>query len=176
MSNLSPLAIERLRAVKAAILAEPMLFDMQDDRPPNRSCGSPGCIFGWALFLWPNAAARPSLHNYRYQDGAVALGLPCPTRHDSWMTTWGMGGTDVAALPLPDLLARRLFYTDNWPEKFRNAYIAIRTAAPILNARRHGACLEDAGKCRRLLRAGRIAEARLAARRIDHFIATDGNE
>jgi hypothetical protein len=166
MSNLTPLAIERLRAVKAAILAEPMLFDMQDDRSPNRSCGSPGCIFGWALFLWPNEVVRQSLHNYRYQDGAVALGLPCPTRHDSWMTT---RDTPASALPLPDLLARRLFYPYHWPEAFSRAYERIRDSNPIWLARM-------TRKNPRLLRASRIAEARLAARRIDHFIATDGNE
>lgn len=169
MSNLTPVAIERLRAVKAAILAEPLLFDMQIDDKPNRSCGSPGCIFGWALHLF-----RPDLDSpfgWRYMDGASAIGLPRPTNRDSWMTIY-----NDEQVPAADMLARRLFYTDNWPEKFRNTYLTIRTAAPILNARRYGTCFEDAEKCRRLLRAGRIAEARLAARRIDHFIATDGNE
>ncbi len=69
MPNLSTETIDRLRAVEKAILAEPELYSQHSIYPLKRdcnsesvgmtcdSCGSPACLFGWAVSLFPEDAA-----------------------------------------------------------------------------------------------------------------------
>lgn len=60
MNPLSTLTITRLLAVRAAILAEPALYDQGDPWVPQ--CGTPGCILGWVVKLFcPHALATTSV-------------------------------------------------------------------------------------------------------------------
>lgn len=47
---LSKESIRKLRAVKAAILAEPELYDQSNSPFCTNSCETPCCIAGWALW------------------------------------------------------------------------------------------------------------------------------
>jgi len=130
--------VKLLRKIQEHILAEPRRFRMSgysfvsapgtivgpseycgDIRQVVPECGTMACIAGWATGL---------------DGGDIAN-----------------AGADTGAqhLQLPELVADRLFFMSQWPEKFSEAYRSATTVA---------------------------AKAQIAAERIDHFIATEGAE
>lgn len=124
--------VELLREVQKVILEEPKRFDMRtfayrmdpkEERSPQ--CGTIGCIAGWAVILTHKIPRKPNaqMPNIGRPHGAEALDL-----------------TDVEAL--------RLFYVEEWPDKFSVAYKA------------------DGSK----------KSAKVAVARINHFIKTKGME
>ncbi len=57
--SLSPTTIKRLRSVQRAILKHADLYDQEDPSVPEVSCGTMGCIMGFAYMLFggsPNEA------------------------------------------------------------------------------------------------------------------------
>lgn len=64
--KLSSLTVTRLRAVAAAILAEPKLYNQWQGkalvRPSGQSCGTPSCLLGWARALFsPRSRSENSM-------------------------------------------------------------------------------------------------------------------
>lgn len=135
--------VKLLRRVKALILEEPRRFNMDyyaatekfypdlvhDQAPP---CGTVACIAGWATLEDERARGRkrltPAFLNRvgRYT-GARALGLTFEQ-------------------------SQRLFYTEEWPDEFAEAYNDAMAGDDFAMA------------------------ADIAATRIDHFIKTKGAE
>lgn len=133
---LSPQTIERLLAVKAAILANPAEYDQSVGTVCYSGCGSAGCIFGWAVGLFgtnDEKALASENFGYVYAVGAAVLGLQFDSSI-SLRVGWVRTADDVTTE------AGRLFNQKAWPDQFTDA------------------------------------EAATAAKRIDHFIATDGRE
>lgn len=117
--------------------------DGNDDIAP---CGTTACIGGWAVLLAGNPltirrrAIHLRLRSYPHDDMARLLGLQIVK-------------DDFDDHRLFDASnASRLFYLENWPNKFRTAYNQHFR-------RRH---------------YGRAAQ--VAARRIEHFIKTKGKD
>lgn len=136
--------VRLLRRVEKRILEEPKRFDMdlwgsKQVGPDAPACGTVACIAGWAGLdgLKPARLKRLSDAGVyrRGHRGADKIGkLLQPFRVDDGETLLGTGSS--------------LFYVENWPGKFRDAYG---------NAYRNG-------------QRGRAA--RIAVNRIEHFIKT----
>lgn len=120
---------ELLLKVKAAILAEPAKFDMEDwfAKSDESPCGTTACIAGHAAVMH-RGIQRLSAYNW------------------AWLDT-----PDIArnALMIDLKSSDRLFYLPDWPIEFKARYIQA----------------ESASEC-----------SKVAADRIDHFIATNGAE
>lgn len=99
--KLSTQTVTRLRAVAAAILAEPALYNQWAGEIPKRSatgsCGTPACILGWAVALF--MIRTNALHTLK--PGARALGMTVPT-------------------------AKILYVPGYWPRTFYRAYLEAR--------------------------------------------------
>ena len=139
--------IDRLLRVKQRIVAEPDGFDMDEY---VSSCGTACCIGG-------HAAIDAGLITLRTTPRADMPGLSYELTPTGALSVGGMvfgsgvNGVGVFADAL-DLLpseANRLFFTANWPKGFRLPFDQAKTPA---------------------------ARAAIAARRIDHFLATEGRE
>jgi hypothetical protein len=130
--KLTPLGITRLQAVKQHILEEPRRLNMFvwgiktnpelakqfQHLPP---CGTVGCIAGWTLLLF--GPPIEELTEFRNDDGSFELG--------------GSRIVDQAAnlLELDPWEANDLFHVNNWPEPFKDHFIAAispRSSAQIL--------------------------------------------
>jgi hypothetical protein len=129
--------VKLLRKVKKHILEEPKRFIMgdwvvrkeypdqqlfDDDGKPRTfaKCGTAACIAGWTMLL----------------------SKVDPDKVDSY------SGAASKLLGLKERFSP-LFYTDQWPAKYEDAYVNAKTPA---------------------------GRARVAARRIEHFIKTNGAE
>lgn len=114
-------AIEKLRAVQVAILAQPELYDQLTFAAEKNPCGSASCLAGWLVWLDSperfSALAADTSMSWITEAKAV-LGVRCPA---------GLFGTGLS-----------------WPAPFDKVY-----DAPT-----------------------RRAAAKIAAARIEHFIAT----
>lgn len=107
--SLSKGSIRKLRAVQAAILAEPELYNQNK---PGASCGSPCCLAGWAVWNNYPDATRYELARRRAdgyignrelaealeisEDQAVLLYEDWPDR--TWSPAWRNPGTKEAAV------------------------------------------------------------------------------
>ena len=133
-----------LLKVKAAILAKPERFDM------DNWCGTSHCIAGHAAviagWLKPNAA-----YEFLRRSWTPSANAKADDCDPDVVASDGSHSAEPFArlLRLDEDQAERLFYSEEWPTPFAEAY---------KNATGPGA------------RAG------IAADRIDHFIATDGRE
>ena len=71
--------VERLRAVKAAILAQPASVDMELIWDEQEQCGSIGCIAGHALHLFDQVKLAEAIDRQNWgiaqSDARVTLGL-----------------------------------------------------------------------------------------------------
>lgn len=122
-----------LLKVKAAILAEPLKFDMAAWFAPEKKspCGTTACIAGWAISLdrkWKRL--KPGLSQMRH----------------FYFRPEKLAGE---AIGIDFDQTERLFFRCNWPPGMSHAYVHETTAR---------------------------GRARIAARRIDHFIKTNGAE
>ena len=134
--KLSAISIRRLRRVREAILKEPLLYDQDCPfviRLKPESCGTAGCILGWANTLFP----IPS----------DALVFALREDHPFESPRFHHG---AARLRLTGDQAYRLWDSDKWPRKFRDAETDAFEPS--------------------------MARARNAAKRITHFIKTGGEE
>lgn len=98
---LSKESIRKLKAVKAAILAEPELYDQSEfpQHDANHDCSTPCCIAGWAV--WVNN--------------------PDPEAYNALLRKKSFGVEVMAkALEISGRQAKQLF--SNWPEKFMGAW------------------------------------------------------
>ncbi len=151
--------VRRLRAVTKRILAEPTHFSMdtwakEEQNAKAESCGTTCCIAGHALIA---AGAKLTFLLHVDPDTlAVPNFVPTPrlTKFTGLTTDIGVSNGDVAnvaqaLLGLTWHEAERLFYTWGWPVRFENAYKAAKTAK---------------------------GRARVAARRIEHFVNTHGDQ
>lgn len=120
---------ELLLKVKAAILAEPLKFDMcwwfleSDDSP----CGTAACIAGHAVAI--DQKFKTLKRGLKMNDEVESLAKN--------------------ALMLTEVQSFRLFGVGYWPPEFEQKYFVANTPQEM---------------------------AKVAADRIDHFIATDGEE
>jgi len=105
---LSEKTIEKLKLVKAAILAEPRLYNQ--NLPPDRAdCGTPACIAGWVAWVDNPShekyllALRPFESSARLMKNSLEItqdqtnylfGGPWP---DRFMAAWDRPGTKKAA-------------------------------------------------------------------------------
>lgn len=97
--SLSKETIKKLKAVKAAILAEPKLYDQNLSPYGKTDCNTPSCIAGWAVWIDnPNRAAYSD--EVRYNMGLDLL---------------------KAHLGISYEQAYKLFEPNAWPEKFSDA-------------------------------------------------------
>lgn len=64
--------IPRLLAIKAAILAEPHLYDQNYFEVP-RECGTAGCFGGWALSLYKNEVTDEDRKTKGYSEIAAKI-------------------------------------------------------------------------------------------------------
>jgi hypothetical protein len=115
--------VRLLRKIQKHILAEPKRVRMEVIATED-DCGTVGCIGGWAAIL---SNKKPDKFG-DFKTACRLLGVPLPTT-------------------LCGIYQHQLFFTHNWPEKFRNAYQTAKT---------------------------KRGEARVVARRIEHFIKTKG--
>lgn len=133
--------IERLREVRAIVLAEPARFDM-NDYVQSEPCGTACCIGGWgasiAGFIPKRVKGKKAIRGL--VDTALESGRDCNAHHLAAMASLGISDFHQA---------ERLFLVSDWPAVFRTAYRNAET---------------------------RRARARIAAKRITHFIRTDGAE
>ena len=142
---LSAVTIRRLRRVAAHICAEPLSYDQgfagtpRPGRKSNRHCGTPGCILGWIVALYPLTSEQRAAADEMIDDGIHF-------RFENFRLAAFILKLDLDA-------ALRLWDHDKWPEKYKEVG---RTYGFISNFTR--------------------LEARNAARRIEHFIKTDGKE
>lgn len=117
-----------LLKVKAAILAEPLKFDMSSyfRKKQESPCGTAACIAGHSIAI-----------SRKYKKLKAGLNI--------------IFGKNIAvkALDLDWYEADVLFYLSGWPSRFRQRYIKAETPE---------------------------ARSKAAADRIDHFIATGGQE
>lgn len=130
--------VELLLEVKKTILAEPKRLNMRKwldvvrSGKGNPSCGTVACIAGWAMVL-----SSPRRKSFKKTANTVI-------DEQSFL---GMEIDAQEKLGITDSQAQRLFYTDNWPMKFWQAYEVA---------------------------SGPVEQAQAAADRIDHFIKTKG--
>ena len=105
-----------LNQVIDAIKADPKRLDMQyfvhekNSEDPEPGCGTVGCIAGWAVLLKNHRRGEPM--GYVCQRLSKALGQ-------------GNSSFPVEAQELLGLSAKqatKLFYLDEWPAPFREAY------------------------------------------------------
>lgn len=108
------LNVELLQKVKAAILAHPHDFDMDDWVQPaktsevieqNESCGTVGCIAGWMVSL-ERSESLSDLFDKRI-DGAISIA--------------GIA-RDLLDPEAYVVYQDELFYVSQWPEKYRRTY------------------------------------------------------
>jgi hypothetical protein len=145
--------VELLQQIKAAILAEPLKFDMSAwfHADQNSPCGTAACIAGWAVTIQMKAEKlREARFAYDAGDGNE-----------------GVERDGKKALGLTDQQAYRLFFYDTWPVPFRHEY-----------SEASGFWYDDpvSGEFVKGAYVDRRVAAEVAARRIDHFIATEGRE
>lgn len=145
--SLSRKSINRLRAVKEAILTNPEFYNQQQFVDPEPvipvDCGTTCCIAGWADFLYNPAKAHLSRAKtwigFLNDDGS---------RWSQKPFDWEEIG--ARALNIDGFEARQLFAdVACWPDPFSFDY--SNAATPL-------------------------ERARVAAARIERFIATDGQE
>lgn len=102
--SLSKESIKKLRAVKAAILAEP---DYYDQNVVPHSCDSPCCLLGWALWIHDRHKFDQMIENQADE------------------CQWDQAATECLGLEsvLPDIYEQwRLFGSGvSWPVQFRSA-------------------------------------------------------
>lgn len=101
MKKLSKNTIARLRAVAAAILKEPSIYNQGLGCPARRPskkdpCGTAGCLLGWAVTLFGSPYVKRK-KRIRREDGAAVLGL----NHEQ---------------------ATKLWHSLCWPAEFAEAY------------------------------------------------------
>lgn len=135
---------ELLLEVKGKILANPDAFNMSSwgNPEPSLSCGTTGCIAGWAVIL-----NQPTL----------------PKTKKAWVTWWGKHEDDIEgegaeALELDDY--DTLFYSSYWPEPFHSQYTAIERTGLLSSPDKEA------------VHNARVKLAQIAAARIDHLIET----
>lgn len=101
-------SIKKLRAVKAAILAEPEFYNQKCFPRARHGCNSPCCLTGWAIWLESpkTYASRLSLKGAFYdEDLASALGISFEQADrlaygqgfGPFEAMWGKSGTMEAA-------------------------------------------------------------------------------
>ncbi len=151
MSTISATTIRRLRRVRAAILANPRLYNQNSIQCADESCGTAACILGWANTLFPKTSKRQrdaAKKSWNAEDEHYFSVLSPDARRTLTCGT--------AALYLTAVQAKRLWTPDQWPNPFRDeesrAYYELGSSE------------------------FRRAAAWIAARRITHFIRTDGKE
>ncbi len=173
--------IALLQQIKQAILEEPLRLRMEDwvsgpsltnKRP---ACDTVGCIFGWAVAL------------DRLNHGLVSL----KNGENLLAGFWGSffeDGRDL--LDLTEKQATRLAFVGFWPSEFKAAEYAEMTESdgpnPVVVRRWSARDNPQPGVVSKFsmaawpvahgLRPQTRKYAELVARRIDHFIATDGRE
>jgi hypothetical protein len=119
--------VEKLRAVKDAILAEPRKFDMGvffQWSPDTAPCGTTGCIAGWAMQHEMQILGKDFFSSEKFLDSVMSkkkelslkYGLEYPEEVD-------YAELGQAILELTSEQARELFYDENWPEEFRERWI-----------------------------------------------------
>jgi hypothetical protein len=94
-----------LLQVKAAILAEPHLFDMEFYLV-RRLCGTAACIAGHAVHIAAPQVYDAAIHRLNTGGGYFV----------------DLGGEGKTALDIDAETAKRLFLTTRWPEEFLEAY------------------------------------------------------
>lgn len=126
-----PMKTRLLLKVRDAILAEPTKFDMSEwyQKDMESPCGTAACIAGHIIVQGKKLERVSQLNDAGWISGEAK---------------------NLAGLTF--LEKGILFYTNNWPARFRNRY------------RRHE------------LKRNRALMAKAAADRIDHFISTKGKE
>jgi hypothetical protein len=155
MPILSEETIRRLRATVEAMKAHPQQTNMNSDYVPHLpankdSCGSSGCLFGWACYLFSEFKCTPPGGTV-YIEGARALALPEPTDSHSWVDDHE--SNVIRRRSEPDRMAAALFFIDHWPTKFKKKY--------------------NKAEC---TYQGQAALAEIVSARVEHFIKTDGKE
>lgn len=137
-----------MRDCIAAIKLRPEIFNMALATCPDATCGSAGCIFGWAVVLnfqeyFPEKNMTPALVAPMnvYLMGARIFGLPCREN----MSTVAPPAEGEEVTP-----ADRLFFGTLWPKPWRWSNTAEQA---------------------RFYRDPAILEAR-----VEHFIKTNGAE
>jgi hypothetical protein len=98
-----------LHDVKQCILADPSQFHMSHWQIPseNSSCGTTGCIAGWAVWL-----DKPGERNYKNNLSIIPHCDIEPTAQQSLGITKWQGNA--------------LFFVYGWPEEFRDEYMDIK--------------------------------------------------
>ena len=138
----------RLRQIKKIILAEPKKFDMSDF---TNYCNSACCIGGHGVLL----AGMAKFKKIDLDFGGGKRWSLVPTKlgerindEVEWDTEYGFESMYRESLKLTQKESIRLFVVDEWPAKFRRAYERANDDADF------------------------VGRAKVAAKRIDHFIAT----
>lgn len=166
--------VEKLLEVKAIILAEPLRVRMDDwasdefESPLRPACDTVACLAGWTV-----AMGRIQTGACQFEDGVDILAGYCGDFAIDAQSILGLNAEQ----------ARRLFYVGLWPDEFKapeHDYRSDRDGRIIRHYKagdrpRHLSEFADwavAGN----LQPQTAAYAELVARRIDHFIATEGRE
>jgi hypothetical protein len=149
-------AVERLQEIARQISEEPLLYDQSTTGLPcglegKFTCGTPGCIFGWAVSLYATAEEVPGGYLTPfdiYALGARLLDIPSKRTPERDAYIYRTLGPTRGLEPGEIQTADRLFYEEFWPQRFRAGLELVGTSQA----------------------------ARQAVERIQHFIATDGRE
>jgi hypothetical protein len=147
--GLENLNIPLLRKIQRRIKREPRQFMMSHfflDNPeeiPN--CGTAACIAGWAATL--SRKANPARVNHQIKEVTSRINSHYP---DSSSMTEAVA---AEKLGLHRDIARRLFYTNHWPNKFESAWAEASYDGP-----NHVPLYAE--------------RAEIACQRIDYFIKT----
>lgn len=142
--------VQRLREVRALILAKPGRFDMDEfAQRTDDACGTTCCIGGHAAFL--AGLIRNQRRTERGLIDAYAVTKKGQKVNDSrpWAGEYSWPPMFRVSLGLDVKQSERLFSVSKWPVEFQDAYDSADTAAD---------------------------RAKIAAKRITHFIKTKGRE
>lgn len=142
--------IERLRAVRATILAKPRNFGMDEWGRHDEKCGTVCCIGGYAA-LNARMVRQKKIRNWgiSFELELTARGRKVTREEDDCAGEAWLKPVYRVSLGLTVEESERLFLEENWPDKFKTPFEKSH------NPRER---------------------ARIAAKRITHFIRTKGAE
>lgn len=128
-----------LKEIRKHILAEPSLLNMDDwvMETKQSSCGTAGCIAGWACCLVEMKKTG--------KDFAEV---------SSWFVDKWLGDQGTELLELTERQAEELFYVPNWPRDLSNQYNegSDLTMDKKASVRKKGRCLRARATAERIMR------------------------
>lgn len=146
---LSKETIDKLRAVQVAIRAEPKLYRQSRAAMPDPSCGTPGCLLGHAFGIY---ASKDQVREYRSCGDSITGKIKILTE-----------GGEILGL---NINQRGRLFSGAFGADHQNPGDAARDRLDCLFNRYTDASNDGAF----------ALAAEIACERIDHFIATGGDE